>query len=138
MSFVDNACVFALLEHLGNQIVREDKLGFGQEIEGQPDDDRLAVVFDLDKDFAVFGALQDTLEPLAPTDELTGFDLGEPAGPRIKVFEAGEGRSMPGLDTSNVYSPSIGSSTSKVAPSAVLISDRSSTSIPPSGFSAMI
>ena len=45
---------------------------------------------------------------------------------------------MPGLDTSSVYSPLIGSSTSSTADTARLIRAQSSTSMPPSGFSAMI
>ena len=45
---------------------------------------------------------------------------------------------MPGLDTSSMYSPLIGSSTSSTADTARLMRAQSSTSMPPSGFSAMI
>ena len=45
---------------------------------------------------------------------------------------------MPGLDTSSVYSLAIGSATSSTAETARLMRAQSSTSMPPSGRSAMI
>ena len=48
------------------------------------------------------------------------------------------GRSMPGEETSSTYSPAIGSSTSSTAETPRLILAQSSTSMPPSGRSAMI
>ena len=78
---------FALTQHLGNQVFRQDQLGIGQPVKLQPDGQGRAGFLDLDQNLVAFGSAQHALEPAASVDQLAGFHPRLVIGPDIEILQ---------------------------------------------------
>ena len=118
------------------QFVVENQLRFHQP--GERQQRRRLFAFEIDGDMVAVDAGELTLESFSPFGEAIELEPRASQPSQIaKSFNRVRGRSTPGLDTSRVYRPLIGSAASITWEIARASAPQSSTSMAPSARSAM-